>query len=242
MDTTLATFVRDLLFTGAVAHGHPRYSAGKSIRRAKGKSTSSASSMTPQSREDLRVKPPTFVIPNRVPRQVSNLITWDVVKVVNQVATVANGITETNFSFSLNLHPQVSSWIALFDQWCIPQVSVSFESLTPAGSTVILPKLYTALDFDNATSLGSVSNLADFATCEATTLFPQMQLVRSIRPCVKVNTSGSNSSLARAWQDSAFPAILWFGIRSIVDNTNTPTVYNAVTATFTIWYAFRNQI
>jgi hypothetical protein len=199
--------------------------------------------MTPQSKADLAVKPPTSVIPQRVPKQVSNLVVWDVVKVVSQILTTANGITETNFTASLTSHPQVASWQALFDQWCIPQFSISFESLTPAGSSVILPKLYTALDFDSIGALGSVTVIADFATCEATTLFPQMQVVRSIRPCVKAPTlANASSMLARAWQDSAFPSVAWFGIRSILDNTNTPTVYPAVTANLTIWYAFRNQV
>jgi len=238
METALVIAIRDLLFTGAVAHGNSKYSSKSVGRRAKGRSTSSASSMTPQSRADLQIRPPTTNIPARVPRQVSNHDVWDIVKIPFQLSTVANNFVETNFSFSLNNHPQSAVWTQLFDQWCISQVSMAFESLTPAGSTVILPKLYTALDFDNTTAVGSVANLCDFATCEVSALFPQKQFVRSIKPCIKITNATGAATLGRAWQDSAFPATLWFGFRTILDNTNTPTVYPAVQGTATVWYAF----
>jgi len=240
METALVTAIRDLLFTGAVAHGNPKYSS-KVVRRARGKSTSSAHSMTPQAKSDLLVTPPNFRIPSRVPRQVSNIPVWNVVKVATQIQTSASAVNEVNFAFSLNTDPQAGSWTTLFDQWCIPQFSISYESLTPPGLTSIPPKIYTALDFDNQTNITTVTNITDFATCEANTLEPTTQFVRSVRPCTKITTTGA-ASLARSWQDSAQPGALWFGIRTMVDNTNSTVVYNCVSCVATIWFAFRNQI
>jgi hypothetical protein len=171
------------------------------------------------------------------------MIAWDMVKVDTSI-TPAGSVVETNFTAALTLHPQSSNWIALYDQWCVPQFSVTFRSTAPPGSdTGAVPLLYTALDFDSVGALGSVQAIEDYSTCVVTTMTTGSSVTRSIRPTVKISTqqpsSNVNSSLQRVWQDSGAGGTPWFGIRSIVGpgGTSSPII-----ATICIWFAFRNQI
>lgn len=213
-----------------------------SSRGGKG-SRAKNTSMAPVSGADLNVRPPTRSIPQRVPSQISNKIAWDLVK-VDTTITAAGSLVETNFSASLASHPQSSSWIALYDQWCIPQFSVTFRPrIAPGANTGDVPLLYTALDFDSIGALGSIQAIEDYATCAVMTMTTGSVVTRSVRPCVKVSTqqpgSNVNSSLERVWQDSGAGGTPWFGIRSILGpGADSFTMI----ATVCIWFAFRNQI
>jgi len=198
--------------------------------------------MAPQNRFDLRVVPPSRSTPFFVPKQVSNQIVWDLLKTDVAITVNAITVTENNFSAQLSLHPQVASWTALFDQWCVPQFSVTFRAQEAPGGTGSVPLLYTALDFDNGTAIGTVPIIEDFATCQVNIMTTGSTVTRSIKPCVKgtvQNQSGSaNSGIERRWIDSAAPNTQHFGIRSIVGPGNS----NNIVATMCIWFAFRNQI
>jgi len=154
-----------------------------------------------------------------------------------------SGLTETGFTFSLVQHPQTTSWAALYDQWCIPQASVTFRSEMPPGATYTPVALYTALDFDGLGALGSVSAIEDYGTCTVTEMSPGRSITRSVKPCVKISTqqpgSNVNSTVGRVWQDSGAAGTPWFGIRAIC-NAST-TTYN-IRCTTTMFLAFRNQI
>lgn len=198
--------------------------------------------MNPINRSDLSVKPPTsYNIPSTIPRNVASMVSWDTVKIDFSQTVSTSLISEFNDSFSLNNHPQASSWAALFDQWCIPQVTVCYRSLIPPGNTNAPAILYTALDFDNNTNIGTVANIEDFSTCQVHTMGDGAVVMRSIRPCSKVtSTTGVGASdLARSWHDSAFPGVSHTGFRAICSTAG--SVYT-ITRTITIWYAFRNQI
>jgi len=173
-----------------------------------------------------------------VPRGIPNQVVWDVVKFLDTITT-GGAIAEVNYSYSLSSNPQVSSWVALFDQWTIPQFSITYESLLPPGSTVVPARLYTALDFDNVTALGSLTAIEDYSTCQEKVMEPGATVMRSIKPCCKEVTTSSGQGLARLWIDSATPGVPFYGIRSILPATAGVTT-TAVTTT--VWYAFRNQI
>lgn len=215
---------------------------GAKSRSSRGGGSRGSGGMGPVAGDDLKVRPPTSRIPSSVPKQVSNQIVWDVVKVDAILTPSAGGIVENNFSFSLQLHPQVSNWAALFDQYCIPQASMTFRSLEPPGGTSSISILYTALDFDNANNLGSIAAIEDYATCKLKTMGAGAVITRSVRPCIKLSTqqpsTNVNSSLAQNWQDVGAGGTPWFGIRSILGVSNSSNII----ATSTIWYAFRNQI
>jgi len=211
--------------------------------KSKGPRSSSATSFSPTNRADLAVRPPTRNIPKSVPRSVSNMIVWDVISYDATLLTSTTGITESGFTFNLTQHPQVASYRALFDQWCIPQASVTFQSLMPPGATSTESILYTALDFDNVVALGSISSIEDFATVETCLMGPRATHIRSVRPCSKLSavTTGANNNsvMNRSWVDSAGQDTLHFGIRSILSGT---TNAYPIVAKSTVWFAFRNQI
>jgi len=234
-----------------LAFAHSSTSSGSTGRRARnmakkrkgsraGPRSSGGRGMAPSNRADLSVRPPTYRIPTSVPKQVSNQVVWDVVKINTTITTSTSSINETNFYWSLNSHPQASSWAALYDQWCIPQFSATFQCAYPEGASTSPGLLYTALDFDSANNLGSIQTLEDYSTCEAAMLVAGQSTTRSVRPCVKgtLQTTAS-SSLNRQWIDCATPAISWFAIRSIYGICGASYPVSVVT---TIWYAFRNQI
>jgi hypothetical protein len=218
---------------GGAAMGRARRSRG-------GPRSNGGRGMAPTNRSDLSVKPPTYRVPSAVPKQVTNQVVWDVVKINTVISTSASSISETNFYWSLNNHPQASSWTTLFDQWCIPQYSATFQSAYPEGATTSPGILYTALDFDSANNLGSVQLLEDYSTCAAATLVSGQSVTRSVRPTVKGYLSSTSASgINRQWIDTATPSIPWYAIRSIVGVCGSSYPISVVT---TIWFAFRNQI
>jgi hypothetical protein len=222
----------------------PRGNARQGRRVPRGPISSGLGGMNPTNRGDLAVKPPDDSnVPKSIPRNVQSLIAWDSVK-VNSLITGASSLVETNYAASLSIHPQASSWASLFDQWTIPQFTVEFDSQIPPGATNIPPVLYTAIDFDNVANLGSIAVLEDYSTCEARQLTTGVRTMRSVRPCVKIvqgvsGGSTSTSGVSKAmWVDSGQITTQFYAIRSIL-GISPATVVNV---TWTIWFAFRNQI
>jgi hypothetical protein len=169
------------------------------------------------------------------------VVVWDVVKVRQVGNNSTSGITEINQSVSLSTHPQATSWAALFDQFCIPQFSVTWYSQEPPAGTGNILELHTAIDFDNVTNLGSIAALDDFGSSQVDLLVFNKQVTRSVRPTFKSTASGTASAaVQKGWLDTATPAIAHFGIRAIFAQGTTAAVNYTIETT--IWYAFRNSI
>lgn len=212
----------------------------RSRRLGGSRGAGSSTGMNPTNRMDLTIRPPAPMIPTSVPKQVSNKVAWDTVKVSSSITVSTSGISETNFNFNLSQHPQASSWQALYDQWCIPQASVTFNSQYPSNANFAPAQLVTALDFDNSTNLSSISLLEDFSTCNQQMLAEGVIHTRSVKPCVKTQLgTTANSGLGRTWCDCSVSTTPWYGIRSIIGVSGGNYF---VTVTYQIWFAFRNQI
>jgi len=193
-----------------------------------------------ENQRDLSLRPPTFRVP-RLPRNIGNVVVWDVVKVRSIGNSNTSGITEANNSVSLSTHPQASSWAALFDQFCIPQFSVTWYPLEPPSSTGTTLELHTAIDFDNVSNLGSIAALDDFGSAQVDVLIWNKRVTRSCQPCFKSTASGTASAaVQRGWLDTATPAISHYGIRAIF--AAGITAAQNFTIETTVWYAFRNSI
>lgn len=211
-------------------------------RRVKG--STGKGGMSPTNFADLKVRPPN---PLSVPRSISgiqNQVVRDVVKIQSTITTSSSGIVETNYSWSLNSHPQASSWQALFDQWCLYQVTTQFNSQLAPGSTTPACMFYSALDFDNSANVGSVAAIEDFSSAEAVMMFPQASTMRSVRPSPKMAVGAISSAPSAAvtgpqWLDSSIPGIIHFGIRTVSDVSPSAQF---ITVTTTLWFAFRNSI
>jgi hypothetical protein len=222
--------------------------SGRGGRRKGGGSKRVASSglggMYPTNAADLNIRPPSYTnVPRSIPRNVGRMVTWDIFKTDVQIVSGSAGIVETNFSFVITQNPQYGSWLTLFDQYCIPQVSIEFDSLTPPGQTYSSPVLYTALDFDNASTITNISAIEEYDSCEFMVMAPEKRHLRSVRPSTKgaVLTSGTSTTAAVSgpvWCDSGNNNVTHYGIRSLVQ------FYNAgsIKATITMYNAYRNHI
>lgn len=209
--------------------------------RAKARILSSSSSGSqPVNRADLAIRPPTHNIPTSVPKQLANKIAWDTVKVTGFITVSSSVVVETNFSYNLGFHPQAGSWTSLYDQWCIPQVTITLNSQYPSNATFAPVQLVTALDFDNTTNVSTIGALMDYSTAAQKTMGVEAVVTRSIKPCVKPQLSTTSSSgLDRIWVDSAVPSTPWYGLRTMVNSGGGSYL---ISYTHTIWFAFRNQI
>jgi len=179
-------------------------------------------------------------VPSSIPKQISSQIVYDVVRLQQIVVTSLTLNVEQNFAFNFASHPESAQWAALFDQWCIPQVAVTFTSTEPPGSLGQSPVLTTAIDFDNTTSLGlSTTLLMEFENSQVVTLSPGMSHTRACRPCLKPTVSGG-TGVDRMWCDSAGTGSTWNGIRMIANTTAVSTT--SILCQQTLWFAFRNGI
>jgi hypothetical protein len=201
--------------------------------------------MNPTNYADLKIRPPSiFDVPRSPPNNLQNQVIHDIVKIQSTITTSTSAVVETNYSWSFNSHPQQSSWAALFDQWCLHQVTVQFNSQVPPGATTPAPMFYTAIDFDNSSNVSTVANIEDFASCEAVCMFPQASLLRSVRPTPKLSVGAISSAPTAAiagqqWIDSSIPGIIHYGIRTMADVSGAAQF---ITVTTTLWFAFRNSI
>jgi hypothetical protein len=171
------------------------------------------------------------------------MITWDVFKQDSLIQSSSSGLVETNYTFLQSLNPQGGSWLNIFDQYCIPQVSLEFDSLTPPGQTYSSPVLYTALDFDSANNISTVAAIEEYDSCETVVMAPEKRHLRSVRPAAKGAVFNGSSSpnvevLGPIWIDSASAIIQHYGIRTIVNFFNA----GSVRVTLTQWTAYRNHI
>jgi hypothetical protein len=223
----------------------PRRVPGRQGRRVQSRPSLGIQGFQPTNRADLSIRPPNpFNMPRRIPPNVAAKIAWDTVKIDSQITVSATAVSETNYSFNLSQHPQQTSWSSLFDQWSIPQVSISFQSTLPPGSTTGPCLFHTALDFDNTTAINTVAAIEDFSSCNSVAMQPSTRFVRSVKPsCRGASVSGGSQvsaiMMGPQWIDSALPGVNFYGIRSIASSAGASY---GIDVTITIWYCFRNQI
>jgi len=198
--------------------------------------------MLPNKR-DLKVKPPIPTrVPSRVPPSLGSQIVFDRSMTRDTYNTSVSNITELNMSWSLNNHPEVSSWKVLFDQYTLVEASVTWFSQEGTGSSSSIVELHTALDFDSHGALGSLAAIDDFGTAQVDFVVLSKRVTRSVRPCTMADVA-SVSSLAptRVWMDCASStAATWNGIRSIIATSQNAAV--PITYVTTLVWAFKNQI
>jgi len=215
---------------------------GKSRSATSGDGGLSAAGLRGVRKSDLLLAPQNMHrVPSSIPRNFARQIVWDVTKTDTILTTSTAGNVETNFTAAFSNHTQVTQWAALFDQYCIVQLAVSFLSTEPPGSLNQLPVLYTAIDFDNGNNLSTIAAIEAFESCTVDVLGPAKTVTRICRPCYAGNAGSVNAAtIERGWIDTAsgFQAISHFGIRSLMAATATGS--SAVRATVTIWFAFRS--
>jgi len=222
-------------------HTSVAFAQGTSTRgsRSGGRSSSRRIKTMPINKSDLSIKPPSARIPTNVPQQIANALFWDVTNVRSSMAYTA-GITETNFAFSLASHPKVANLQAIFDQWTIPLVSVTWMNMYPPGAAVNLPELHTAIDFDGIATLGSIAALDQYDSVVVTPMADGKKYTRSVRPANVSTLTGGSGNVPGTWCDVATPSVNFNGIRSII-NVTSAIATGAVVIEYTCWFAFRGR-
>jgi hypothetical protein len=156
----------------------------------------------------------------------------------------SSAITENNLQFTLASLNAYSSWVALFDQYCIYSAHVRL-SIIGEGYTTSLGTLATAIDYDSTGNLGTYVGIQDYSTVQVNTVEVGMSYERFIKPCVasalyNVSTAGfSGYGIARSWVDCVNSGVPHYGFRAIW-NGNASTV--TATYTVTLVLGFRNNI
>jgi len=196
-------------------------------------------------RGDLLLAPsqPTQV-PQRVPRQFARQIVWDTFKVDSTISLTLATNVETNFAFIITASPQLASWVALYDQYFIAQVAVSFANLEAPGALTSLPVLHSAVDFDNTTALGSLAAIETFESHLVDVLSPGKTVTRMCRPCVQsqvVPGAGVGIANSRFWLATVNTNVSWYGIRSWFEGTAGATA-TVIHTTVTYWVAWRSGV
>lgn len=161
--------------------------------------------------------------------------------------TSQSAVVEANVSPAASGFPGAAAYLAAFDQYCMYSciMTVAYiqenSAVTSSVQNVIV---HTALDYDNVVNIG-LALLKSFSTYTEAQVAPNTSHIRMVKPCLQTgqyNTSNAvvASGVQRAWIDSAFNAIPWFGFRLITGITPVSTV--SLNITFTAIFGFRNGI
>lgn len=224
----------------AAEHERKSFPATPAVNSGGSRGKGSGGGKTARSnKSDLSARPSSnFKVPNRVPRNIRNRIVWFTAKIDLSDITGSTSIAETNYGFAFNQVQNYATWAALFDQYCIVQVSITWESCVPPGSTGTLGVLHTALDFDNTTNVGSLAIIDSYETSQTDVMVPGKMVTRSCRPCLKGDSNAVTSvTVLRSWLDMAQTGLNHFGIRSILGICTNNTVLRVI---LTYWVALRN--
>lgn len=229
----------------------PKRKNGKS----KGKSSSSAMALVISSnrptgsttsfpKQDLAFRRQNFNIVQSPPKRLSNQIYWGQFKYDQQFSASGTGISENNLYFTASLFSSVVNFLAAFDQYCIHSIVVTFSS----NANVTTPiRLWTAIDYDSSTALGSKLGIQGFGSCAFHSIAGDGSTSgeRLLYPCIAPQvTSGitpAAAGIGRAWIDSAYANVNHYGLRTIMD-TWINTGVGVLEVTYTAIMGFRNNL
>jgi hypothetical protein len=190
---------------------------------------------------DLTTRPPSGVFKANIPKNITNQIVWTRSVLQSVVNSSTSAAVEQNFapSISANL-AGYATWCAIFDQYYLHSFSMSLSSDSSPGSTGTCPMVYTAIDFDSSANIG-VSALSAYGTVNLAVLAPGNSVTRVCQPCNSTYLAAvAASGVTRSWVDCSVSSVLFYGLRSIIQQTSTAVV--PVTYTITCNWCFRNTI
>jgi hypothetical protein len=150
----------------------------------------------------------------------------------NAVVTSVALATFATFSFTLSVLDQVSSLVAVFDQYRIDEIEFwLFPHLSSNNAASGNPGLLaTVVDYDDTNALTTFAQALDYTNC--VTSSGLMGHYRRFRPHVATAAySGAFTSFAneeRKWLDAASPGIIHYGIKTASATTSSVETYDAI--------------
>jgi hypothetical protein len=177
----------------------------------------------------------------------------------NQVFTVMQDVVESKFTqtaltpafgvvlYQLSFLDQSSSFEAVFDQYRIDEIEVTFRPMfnsnfLAAPSAQIIPMLYVAVDYDDATAPTTLAYLREYSNC---TMSQYETVVRRWVPHVAVaaynGAFGGYRNETAPWIDCASDTVQHYGIKFGCDaGVNAQTLLQVWTITARLRVSFRN--
>jgi len=139
------------------------------------------------------------------------------------IAQTAASVNAGAYSFSFNALAQYTSWQAVFDQYRIDQVEITFRPMYTGTAlsvaAIILPCLYTVVDYDDNATPSGVAYMTQYNSCSVSEV---ETVVRRFKPhaAIAAYAGGVFTSFANQaspWCDMASPAIAHFGVKWAID-------------------------
>jgi len=171
-----------------------------------------------------------------------NIYTTDQLYNVGVITSSGTGGLEVDngFSFTFGALDGYASLAAVFDQYRIIQISVTFaptlNMVTSSSGGVQVGNFYTVIDFDNAAT-ANVAALRQYENCMTTPAYaPQ---TRTFTPHVALAAYGgaftSYANEGPKWIDSASTAVQHYGVKTALTSCAvTSTIIYEVTARLVI--------
>lgn len=191
---------------------------------------------------DLSYRPTPASFNARPPRNLLSQVYFVRQDYNTTTTTNTTTITESNYYWAASSYMlQFTSYLAVFDQYYLHSVVATVANLSSNSGVSSLPQVYTAIDFDNTANLGSLAAIQAYGTCNADILAPGGSVTRIIMPCNQLRLGSSDASgISRSWCDSANTGVAFYGYRLIANNT--PAAATIMELTFSMIWAFRNNI
>jgi hypothetical protein len=151
--------------------------------------------------------------------------------------------------FTLGNLGNSASYAAIFDQYKIVAASVTFTVQNGPGyqantaSNIVLPRLWTCIDYDDANVPTSVNYVQQYSSCMLTP--PGTGVTRLLQPHVALaaysGTFTSYANMEDQWVDIASTAVQHYGIKWALEAGGVAqTILQLVNYEVTLWVKFRS--
>lgn len=184
------------------------------------------------------------LVPTDIPRNINDQIVWSRFNYSTTNNLSASIELNTAASFRLALHPEASSFEAIFDQYCIVAVKIttrSVENMSQLAGNQNQPRVYTVLDHDDANAI-TVAQAKEYASCLEQRITETT--VRILYPRIAIASySGAFTSFAngRMWIDCASDSVQHYGFKLSAEVDGRTGGPSEILIAYEIYYAFRNR-
>jgi len=176
------------------------------------------------------------------PRQASMLNrVYDIIQSAT-FASISSSVTIpilNTFNFAFSQLDQVSSLAAVFDQYRIAMVEITFKPRANQATGVLANLFYSAVDLDDSTNAASINALEDYPGCQTSEPFKEHKHV--FVPHIAVAAySGVFTSFANEtapWIDVASTAVQHYGVKTGFATSGAVYTYDPVVR---MHFQFRN--
>jgi hypothetical protein len=152
-------------------------------------------------------------VPQRIPRSFERQIHW-ITTNYEGFATVTPAGTALSLNFQVNSMPNITALSAVFDQYCIREVTVKFQPQDFGLTNTNFGQSVTVIDHDDSNALSSITAGLQYSTCLANN--GDKAVTRVVAPRFAVGSySGAFTGFGNmtGWIDAASSQVQHYGIK-----------------------------